>query len=147
MGWLWTARPKNHDEGNVEVSIESEAEMPDAPVTNMDDNALKTPTDQHTSKGVIPANFLDGKIPERAMSDKLKPTNTSGTTNTIPERPPTKRQGTRYLNIYIETLPKEQFRKVERGLVRKLDMIIMPLTMFLYLFSFLDKFVHSVCLT
>src|SRR5271169_6878570 len=39
----------------------------------------------------------------------------------------------------IQGIPSEEFKKIEKTLVRKLDLIIVPLTMFLYLFTFLDK--------
>jgi len=40
----------------------------------------------------------------------------------------------------MEGIPSEQFKNIEKKLVRRLDWIIMPLTMFLYLFTFLDKY-------
>ena len=43
------------------------------------------------------------------------------------------------INSYSGNIPPERLPLLERGLVRKLDLIILPLTMFLYLFSFLDK--------
>jgi hypothetical protein len=40
----------------------------------------------------------------------------------------------------IGGIPSEQFKMIEKALVRKLDLVIVPLTMFLYLFTFLDKY-------
>ena len=37
-------------------------------------------------------------------------------------------------------LSEEQFHRIEPGLVRKLDILIMPLTMLLYLITFLDRY-------
>jgi hypothetical protein len=38
-----------------------------------------------------------------------------------------------------ETAPKEADGQLEKQLVRKLDMVIMPLTCALYLFAYLDR--------
>ena len=41
--------------------------------------------------------------------------------------------------LLMQGIPSDRFKEIEKTLVTRLDLVIMPLTMFLYLFTFLDK--------
>jgi hypothetical protein len=151
MVWLWTRQPQKSDEENVSSGAGRDSAREPATIAaaeSINRNGRGLTGTKRTSQDVF-VHPLHEKISERAMADKEKASRTDTAHSTLAifkssEEPSATRQGTLpMIELMLETIPKDQFRSLERGLIRKLDLIIMPLTMFLYLFSFLDKSIHS----